>query len=50
MISTEVYEDCASLLLGKLEDGVVAFNQYYASNTEDYILNKESRFGFIDAD
>ncbi|CAD8070191.1 unnamed protein product [Paramecium primaurelia] len=40
-------EDCQTILNGKLKQGVVAFNQLYSSVTEDYVLNKESRFGQI---
>ncbi|CAD8148434.1 unnamed protein product [Paramecium octaurelia] len=41
------YKDCETMLNGKLKQGIVAFNQLYSSVTQDYVLNKESRFGQI---
>ncbi|CAD8068730.1 unnamed protein product [Paramecium sonneborni] len=41
------FKDCETILNGKLKQGIVAFNQLYSSVTQDYVLNKESRFGQI---
>ncbi|CAD8090150.1 unnamed protein product [Paramecium sonneborni] len=46
-LETDAAEDCQTVLNGKLKQGVVAFNQLYSSVTEDYVLNKETRFGQI---
>ncbi|CAD8107864.1 unnamed protein product [Paramecium primaurelia] len=39
--------DCESLVNGKLKDGIVAFNQYFLSNVQDYVLLNADRFGNI---
>ncbi|CAD8103477.1 unnamed protein product [Paramecium sonneborni] len=46
-LDTVAAADCQTILNGKLKQGVVAFNQLYSSVTEDYVLNKETRFGQI---
>ncbi|CAD8121761.1 unnamed protein product [Paramecium sonneborni] len=39
--------ECESIINGKLKDGIVAFNQYFLSNVQDYVLLNIDRFGFI---
>ncbi|CAK58161.1 unnamed protein product (macronuclear) [Paramecium tetraurelia] len=46
--STE-QNDCGQLVNGKLKAGIVAFNQYFLSNVQDYVLLNADRFGFINS-
>ncbi|CAD8096084.1 unnamed protein product [Paramecium primaurelia] len=46
-LSSAEQTDCETLVNGKLKDGIVAFNQYFLSNVQDYVLLNIDRFGYI---
>ncbi|CAK60753.1 unnamed protein product (macronuclear) [Paramecium tetraurelia] len=46
-LSSSEQTDCEQLVNGKLKDGIVAFNQYFLSNVQDYVLLNIDRFGYI---
>ena len=48
VLTNEEITKCISLLDGKLNQGIISFNQFYLSQVSDYILNNVSRFGMID--
>ncbi|CAD8195861.1 unnamed protein product [Paramecium octaurelia] len=48
-LTTTESSDCEQLVNGKLKAGIVAFNQYFLSNVQDYVLLNADRFGFINS-